>query len=43
LRENSGVFAAVPGAVFLNERLTGLRIVACCIIAAGAACVGWRF
>jgi len=25
--------------VFLNERLTGLRIAACCVI---AACVGWR-
>ena len=43
LRETSVVFAALLGAVFLNERLTGLRIVACCIIAAGAACVGWRF
>jgi uncharacterized membrane protein len=43
LRETSVVFAALLGAVFLNERLTGLRIAACCIIAAGAACVGWRF
>ena len=43
LRETSVVFAALLGALFLNERLTGLRIVACCIIAAGAACVGWRF
>jgi drug/metabolite transporter (DMT)-like permease len=43
LRETSVVFAAVLGAVFLNERLTALRILACCIIAAGAACVGWRF
>jgi drug/metabolite transporter (DMT)-like permease len=42
LRETSVVFAALLGAVFLNERLTGLRITACCIIAAGAACVGWR-
>jgi uncharacterized membrane protein len=42
LRETSVVFAALLGAVFLNERLTGLRIVACCVIAAGAACVGWR-
>ena len=42
LRETSVVFAALLGAVFLNERLTGLRIAACCIIAAGAACVGWR-
>ena len=43
LRETSVVFAALLGAVFLNERLTGLRIAACCIIAAGAACVGWKF
>jgi drug/metabolite transporter (DMT)-like permease len=43
LRETSVVFAALLGAMFLNERLTGLRIVACCIIALGAACVGWRF
>jgi drug/metabolite transporter (DMT)-like permease len=42
LRETSVVFAALLGAAFLNERLTGLRIAACCIIAAGAACVGWR-
>jgi drug/metabolite transporter (DMT)-like permease len=43
LRETSVVFAALLGALFLGERLTGLRIAACCIIAAGAACVGWRF
>jgi drug/metabolite transporter (DMT)-like permease len=43
LRETSVVFAALLGATFLRERLTGWRIVACCIIAAGAACVGWRF
>jgi uncharacterized membrane protein len=42
LRETSVVFAALLGAAFLNERLTGSRIAACCIIAAGAACVGWR-
>ena len=42
LRETSVVFAALLGAVFLNERLTRLRIAACCIIAAGAVCVGWR-
>jgi drug/metabolite transporter (DMT)-like permease len=42
LRETSVVFAALLGAVFLDERLTRLRIAACCIIAAGAACVGWR-
>ena len=42
LRETSVVFAALLGAAFLNERLTGWRIAACCVIAAGAACVGWR-
>lgn len=42
LRETSVVVAALLGALFLNERLTGLRLVACCIIAAGATCVGWR-
>ena len=42
LRETSVVFAALLGAIFLRERLTGWRIAACCIIAAGAACVGWR-
>ena len=42
LRETSVVFAALLGAVFLNERLTALRILACCIIAVGAACVGWH-
>ena len=43
LRETSVVFAALLGVVFLGERLTALRIAACCIIAAGAVCVGWRF
>ena len=43
LRETSVVFAALLGAIFLRERLTGWRIAACCIIAAGAVCVGWRF
>ena len=43
LRETSVVFAALLGAAFLNERLTGLRIAACCVFAAGAACIGWRF
>lgn len=42
LRETSVVFAALLGAAFLNERLTGWRLVACCIIALGAVCVGWR-
>ena len=43
LRETSVVFAALLGAAFLGERLTTWRIAACCIIAVGAACVGWRF
>lgn len=43
LRETSVVFAALLGAAFLGERLTAWRIAACCIIAAGAVCVGWRF
>ena len=43
LRETSVVFAALLGAAFLGERLTAWRIAACCIIAAGAACVGWHF
>jgi drug/metabolite transporter (DMT)-like permease len=42
LRETSVVFAALLGAAFLGERLTTRRIVACCIIAAGAVCVGWH-
>jgi drug/metabolite transporter (DMT)-like permease len=42
LRETSVVFAALLGALFLGERLTLWRIAACCIIAAGAVCVGWR-
>jgi drug/metabolite transporter (DMT)-like permease len=42
LRETSVVFAALLGAMFLGERLTAQRIAACCIIAAGAACVGWH-
>jgi drug/metabolite transporter (DMT)-like permease len=43
LRETSVVFAALLGAIFLGERLSALRIAGCCIIAAGAICVGWRF
>jgi drug/metabolite transporter (DMT)-like permease len=42
LRETSVVFAALLGAMFLGERLTTQRVVACCIIAAGAVCVGWH-
>jgi hypothetical protein len=43
LRETSVLFAALLDAIFLGERLTGWQIAACCIIAIGAACVGWRF
>jgi drug/metabolite transporter (DMT)-like permease len=42
LRETSVVFAALLGAAFLGERLTMQRIVACCIIAAGAVFVSWH-
>jgi drug/metabolite transporter (DMT)-like permease len=42
LRETSVVFAALLGAALLGERLTGLRLAACCVIALGAACIGWR-
>jgi drug/metabolite transporter (DMT)-like permease len=42
LRETSVVLAALLGAAFLGERLTMQRIVACCIIAAGAVGVGWH-
>ncbi len=40
LRETSVVFAALIGRMFLNERLTFRRIAACCVIAAGAICLG---
>jgi drug/metabolite transporter (DMT)-like permease len=42
LRETSVVFAALLGAMFLGERLTAQRVVACCIIALGAVFVGWH-
>jgi uncharacterized membrane protein len=42
LRETSVVFAALLGAAFLGERLTTKRIMACCVIAAGAVCVSWH-
>jgi drug/metabolite transporter (DMT)-like permease len=42
LRETSVVFAALLGAIFLNEKLTLQRTIACCIIAAGAAGLGWK-
>jgi len=40
LRETSVVFAALIGRFFLRERLTAYRIIACCIVAAGAICIG---
>jgi drug/metabolite transporter (DMT)-like permease len=39
LRETSVVFAAVIGRVFLHERLTAFRIVACVVVALGAMCL----
>jgi drug/metabolite transporter (DMT)-like permease len=42
LRETSVVFAALLGAAFLHERMTVQRMAACCLIAAGAVCVGWN-
>ncbi|WP_436805168.1 hypothetical protein [Sphingomonas sp. DT-51] len=40
LRETSVVCAAVIGRLFLHERLTGFRIVACSVVALGAICLG---
>jgi uncharacterized membrane protein len=40
LRETSVLFAALLGRVFLGERLTLLRALACVTIAAGAVCLG---
>jgi drug/metabolite transporter (DMT)-like permease len=42
LRETSVVFAALLGRMFLNEILTARRVAACCVIALGAACLGYR-
>jgi len=39
LRETSVVFAAVIGAIFLHERLSAYRVMACLVIAAGAICI----
>jgi drug/metabolite transporter (DMT)-like permease len=39
LRETSVVFAALIGRFFLGERLTGYRIAACCVVAAGAVLI----
>ena len=40
LRETSVVFAALIGRLFLHERLTLPRILACTVVAAGAICIG---
>lgn len=40
LRETSVVFAALIGRFFLGERLTGYRIAACVVVAAGAVLIG---
>jgi drug/metabolite transporter (DMT)-like permease len=39
LRETSVVFAALIGRVFLHERLTAYRILACSVVAIGAICI----
>ncbi|MDO1583946.1 EamA family transporter [Rhizobium oryzicola] len=40
IRETSVVFAAVIGWIFLGERLTPRRVIACLIVAAGAITIG---
>ena len=40
LRETSVVFAALIGRFFLHERLSAYRIIACCVVTIGAACIG---
>jgi drug/metabolite transporter (DMT)-like permease len=40
LRETSVVFAALIGRFFLHERLSAYRIIACCVVAIGAICIG---
>ncbi len=40
LRETSVVFAAVLGRVFFHETLTARRLLSCCVVAAGALCLG---
>ena len=42
LRESSVVVAAVLGWLFLGERLGPWRLVACLVVASGAACLGLR-
>lgn len=39
LRETSVVFAALIGHLFLNERLTTQRLIACTTVAVGCACI----
>ena len=41
LRETSVVFAVLIGWLFLGERLTLRRIIACMVVAAGAICLGY--
>ncbi len=41
LRETSVVFAAVIGHLFLGERLTRWRLLACAAVAAGVGLLGW--
>jgi len=41
LRETSVVFAAALGHLFLGERLTRWRLLACAAVAAGVALLGW--
>jgi len=40
LRETSVVFAVLIGRVFLRERVSANRLIACFVIAAGAICIG---
>lgn len=40
LRETSVLFAALIGAIFLNERFTFRRMLACTIVVIGAVCLG---
>jgi drug/metabolite transporter (DMT)-like permease len=42
LRESSVVVAAILGWLFLGEQLGSRRLVACLVVAAGAACLGLR-
>ena len=42
LRETSAVFAVLIGWLFLKEKLTPTRIIACVIVAGGAILIGWQ-